>query len=102
MFFKIKIAIRSDTHVIKRVSILPMTISITVHIYNQLDDVSHIISLCKSLTKKKLDVTVLSECLIGIFKFLNSSQIHVSETFNPFIRGEKDCSLFAYDTEGTD
>lgn len=37
MFFKIKIAIRSDTHVIKRVSILPsMTIPITVHIYDQL------------------------------------------------------------------
>ena len=54
MFFKIKIAIRSDTHVIKRVSILPsMTIPITVHIYDQLDDVSHIIPLRKSLTKKK-------------------------------------------------
>lgn len=66
MFFKIKIAIRSDTHVIKRVSIFPsMTITIAVHIYDQLDDVSHIISLCKLLTKKKeLDVTVLSEYLI--------------------------------------
>ena len=75
MFFKIKIAIRSDTHVIKRVSILPsMTIPITVHIYDQLDDVSHIIPLRKSLTKKKkLDVTVLSKCIIRIFKFLNSS-----------------------------